>query len=496
MTIPQYSSRKLLAFAAVTLVVCSAPVFETQFLNDMEFYSLFADKILSGRLLYRDAMDTKPPLVFLHYAAVFKLFGLNNVTAVKVVTMGWLALSALLLAALRKTLSPGGAMPALAALVFILGSFSGWGEEFLSSNTEILANLFILMGIALLVARDFSRRAARLVAGGCCIGVACLYRYQSAAALGAYVATMLLRWRHFDGRFRRLFALGAGVTLPAAIVIAYYGRLGAISDLRLLLAYQSHYACDPDRFSWKVMLGQMLVATVGLGPVLALALSRAIEIAKRRAAASPSEIFQLAFAGCSVVPFFVGRRFFPHYFVQAIPSLVLLAVDRLAASTPRPRWLARYGLAILVLPAVVFTTSNGIYYDRVRKQTPPSPNLNTFVNASSVSTDEVLLWTWRPQLLFETKRVFATRLLVNEMLIGRPDPSQPSGGRRERRPGMAELWPVYLRDLAAAPPKLIFDASPGRSEWPIERIPQLVDFLSRYQPCQVVDDVCVYVRRD
>ena len=39
-----------------------------RFLNDMEFYALFADKLLSGGLLYRDAMDVKPPLVFLHYA--------------------------------------------------------------------------------------------------------------------------------------------------------------------------------------------------------------------------------------------------------------------------------------------------------------------------------------------------------------------------------------------------------------------------------------------
>jgi hypothetical protein len=68
----------------------SIPVFGTRFLNDMDFYTLFADKLLSGRVLYRDAMDTKPPLVFVHYALVFKLFGLNNLSAVKLVTLGWL----------------------------------------------------------------------------------------------------------------------------------------------------------------------------------------------------------------------------------------------------------------------------------------------------------------------------------------------------------------------------------------------------------------------
>jgi hypothetical protein len=95
-------------------------------------------------------------------------------------------------------------------------------------------------------------------------------------------------------------------------------------------------------------------------------------------------------------------------------------------------------------------------------------------------------------LLFEAKRVFATRLLVNEILVGRVDPTDP----RRRCEGLAELWPVYLRELEAAPPKLIFDAPPGRSVWPFEAFPQLAAFLKRYQPCQVIDDVCVYMRRD
>jgi hypothetical protein len=141
------TNRTLVGWSLLLLVVCSVPVFGTRFLNDMGFYALFADKMLAGGLLYRDAMDTKPPLVFLHYAAVFRLFGLDNMAAVKVVTMGWLGASALILVAIRKALSPATALPALAAPIFILASFSGWGQDFLSSNTEILANLFILAGV-------------------------------------------------------------------------------------------------------------------------------------------------------------------------------------------------------------------------------------------------------------------------------------------------------------------------------------------------------------
>src|SRR4029079_14361665 len=142
MSARQHQPRTLVAFALGALVVCSIPVFGTRFLNDMAFYSLFADKLLAGGVLYRDAMDTKPPLVFLHYALVFKVFGLNNVAAVKVVTRVWLGASALIMVTLRRALAPAAAVPAIAAPLFVLARFAGWGQDFLSSNTEILAKLF------------------------------------------------------------------------------------------------------------------------------------------------------------------------------------------------------------------------------------------------------------------------------------------------------------------------------------------------------------------
>jgi hypothetical protein len=170
--------------------------------------------------------------------------------------------------ALRRSLSPAAAVPALAAPVFILASFSGWGEEFLSSNTELLANLFILAGVWFLVSMDFGRRPLRLVAGGACIGIACLYRYQSGAALVAYVATILLRHRQFDRKIARLLLVGAGFALPGVILVAYYAQLGALADLRLLLALQAHYARDAHDFCQPAVLGHMLLTVSGLWPVL------------------------------------------------------------------------------------------------------------------------------------------------------------------------------------------------------------------------------------
>ena len=205
------------------------------------------------------------------------------------------------------------------------------------------------------------------------------------------------------------------------------------------------------------------------------------------------------FAACSAATFFLGGRLYPHYFIQAIPALALLAADRLdppdAALEPggRPwrKWFEAHALAVMVVVAIAFAAINGTYY-WTRKDEPPRRELVAFVGANSQPSDQVLLWTWRPELLFQTNRLFATRQLVNGPLIGMPYRHRPG----QRRPGVPGLWPAFLGDLAAAPPKLIFDAPPGNSEWPVERFPQLASLLAGYQPCKVVDDVCVYVRKN
>jgi hypothetical protein len=488
----------LIAFSFAALGMCSLPVFGTRFLNDMEFYSLFADKLLSGGVLYRDALDTKPPLVFLHYALVFKLFGQNNMMAVKFVTMGWLGVSTLVMVALRSVLSPAAAVPALAAPVFILASFSGWGEEFLSSNTELLANLFILAGVWLLVSQDFGRRPLRLVVGGAFVGIACLYRYQSGAALLAYAATLLLRGSKSSRTIARLLLVGAASALPGAILVAYYARMGALADLQLMKALQMHYANDPDAFRWCSVLGRILITLSGLWPVLLLAAWQAVAILRKGKAASQSEIFQLMFVACSAATFFVGGRFFPHYFVQSIPAVVLLATERLGDSlaprTSRQAWFEARAGTILILVAAVFTATNGIYYWS-RNDEPPSRKMVAFIEANSRPSDQVLMWAWRPHLLIEAKRVFATRLLVNSPLIGQLDPI-PVGRSRVRRRGLTGLWPIFLRDLSSAPPRLIIDELPGRWPWSLDRYPQVAWLLGDYHACQIIDGLCVYLRKE
>ena len=408
-------------------------------------------------------------------------------------------LSALGMVALRKALSPTALVPTLAAPVFVLASLSGWGEDFLSSNTEILANLFILAGVWLLVAEDFSHQPLRLFLGGASLGTACLYRYQSGASLLAYATTILLRHRQFDRKITRLLFIGGGVALPGVILVGYYAWLGALADLRLMLALQVHYARGVENFHWLRFLGRVLIAVSGLWPTILLASCQAVAILRTPAAASRSDIFQLLFAAWSAATFIVGGRFFPHYFVAAIPALALLATAQLealeATSQPRLPWFKAHAFAILVMVAAVFTAINGTYY-WTKEDARPSGEVVAFVEANSRPSDEVLLWAWRPQLLLETGRTFATRLLVNSPLIGQLQPMREPDRPATRCSGLEGLWTIFLRDFASAPPRLIIDDPPGRSEWSLDRYPQLASLLANYQSCRTIDDLCIYLRKE
>jgi hypothetical protein len=308
--------------------------------------------------------------------------------------------------------------------------------------------------------------------------------------------TILLRHRRFDRKLGRVLLVGVGLVLPIAAFVLYYARVEALDDLRLLLRYQAHHMRDVDDFSWPEALGQIVKTAAGLWPLLLLAGWQAAAIVRRRTAASRAEIFQVAFAACSMATFFLGGRLYPHYFIQSIPALVLLAAERLDAPGADPagrrwrRWFEAHALPIMAAVAVVFAAINGAYY-WTRKDEQPRRELIAFVDANSQRSDQVLLWTWRPELLFQIDRTFATRQLVNGPLIGMPSRRHPG----ERRTAVPGLWPAYLRDLAAAPPRLIFDAPPGKSEWPIERFPQLASLLAQYHEPRVIDDVRVYLRR-
>jgi hypothetical protein len=459
-----------------------------------------SDKLLRGGILYRDAIDTKPPFVFLHYATVFGLFGRDQMTAVKIVTMVWIGVSALVTSRIYKELFPSDRTPEWAALLFVLASFSGWGEDFLSSNTEILSNLFVLAGVWCMVRDDFSDWGPRLMLGGMMIGIASLYRNQSGAALAAYVVTVAARRRELRRIAHRFFYVGLGWLIPIAAVIGYYAWIDGLPDLALLVRYQSYYLRSHDVY-WPQVLGQVAIVVVSQAPFLLLAGWQVIGMARRPL--TTRDAFLLSFLTCSVLPFFIGSHYFAHYFVQAIPALVLLATQAVSSTVaPSDAGLRAFPSRVrtyAIVNVVAFTMVNAVYY-RNAPTDAPHPALAAFIQEHTTPDEPLFLWTSRSHVLFETHRVFATRFLSNEFLTGRlfgsryrlPNATSESASAAS----IPELWPVLLQDLRAERPRVIIDDGPGLSHFTLDRYPVLAAFArEQYEACRVMDGFCVYLRK-
>ncbi|HEX3644520.1 MAG TPA: glycosyltransferase family 39 protein [Vicinamibacterales bacterium] len=500
--------RRVLLVCLAGICVLSVPVFCTRFLNDMDYYSLVSDKLMRGGVLYRNAIDTKPPLVFLHYATIFRLFGRDNVTAVKIVTMVCLFLSSLLVRDIYRELFPRSRRPELAALLFVLASFSGWGEDFLSSNTELLSNLFVLAGVWLMVRNDFASRARQLLPAGVLIGVACLYRYQAGAILAAYLFTLVcapaLRRGSLDGFDRpiwRLAMLGVGWLIPFAAIAAYYRRIGGVRDLAFLIQYQRFYV-SAHALYWPQALGQVAVVLAGQAPFILLAGSQVSRMV--RCPLGKRDLFLLMFLLFSVLPFFIGGHYFAHYIVQAIPAFVLLATERLypsedATANRRDGAVFRHARAFIAVTVAVFWMVNLAYY-AARPAEAPAPDLVRFVRAQTDPKDLVFMWTQRSQVLFDFDRGYATRFLSNEFLTGRTYGSQhrstKATAESARAAAVPELWPALLEDLETEKPRLIVDDAPEQSNFTIDHYPLLSAFVrTYYDRGQMMDGFCVYVRK-
>ena len=502
-------SRRLLRFvdgrglvlALLAVGVLSIPVFLARFPNDMDFYTLVSTKLLRGALLYRDALDTKPPLIFVHYALILGLAGTGRVWAVKLVTMCVLAVSARLMLTLRRELFPASGHADLSALMFVIASFSGTGEEFLSSNTELLANVFVLAAAVLMVTDDFRYRPWRLVGAGLFAGIACLYRYQSGAVLLAYAGAIMVTGKRGDRTARRCLLLGFGALVPAIAFVGYYASRQELSALQWMVRYQSSYLLRHATY-WPQVWVQVGVVVVSLGPTLVLAAAQAARWRERRPL-TRQQVFVLLLATISLVPFFLGGHYFPHYVVQAIPPLVLLSTEYLvsAGRTPeRSASLSRHAPALLLGLVAVFTGVNAVFYG-LYADPVDVPELRRFVNDHSDPQDSALLWSPRIQVLLQVDRPYATRFLTNEFLTGRifvtPNRLRHATPESTRSAAVQELWPLLMADLSHDRPRLIIDDAPGVSNFTLEHYAALAALVhEHYGPPQVVDGYTVYVRTD
>lgn len=360
----------LLALGALVLFLRLPALPQSVIDWDESFYLLMAREMLRGHPPYTVIWENKPPGVFVLFALAQIVFG-QTVLAIRLLAMIMVTASAFMLWLYGCQLLRSRTVGALAALFYIVFSMQNGG---LASNAEIMFTPFTTAAFLLLGWRTgvpltikHSRRLTFLAIGlllGTAIQIKAVAGLDLLAVLTLLGLTALVNRRHGQPPEIRETLLAAGlVTLGGLLPLAasagafilnghfaeyFYANFTAIT----IYLSASAPALEPASVA-SALLYQVRAAPLLWVAALA-ALPLALSIRRRHRLAALHLLALGVWLAFTLAATMLSRRFYPHYFLQALPPFSLLAAAvivyavRLDSALPRARQALLVGLIVAI----------------------------------------------------------------------------------------------------------------------------------------------------
>jgi 4-amino-4-deoxy-L-arabinose transferase-like glycosyltransferase len=503
MSVPIYKSRQF-RFAALGIILLTVAIRLPSLLHpepiDSEaMYSVVANEIVDGGRPYVDAVERKPPLLFWTYAAIFKVAGEFNWKALHIVALVWTlcAMSGLYLIGRELFDRNTGLIAALFYSVFQ----PLWMWKTLSFDGEMVMNLPIILAWAIAFRRSSSRLRPELFAAGALLGAAFLLKQPAAIAavpLGIYL--LLPSYR----ASRRLTRTNS--TIQAAILtLGFFAALGLVAivlwkqGILRDAVYWTIAGHDVPHVFWQkgivitlAFLGACLPLVIGA----IMACRDKTEIWAGRTA-ERTALFGLLAA--SAIGAAAGARFYPHYYVQLIPPLALLAAPYYARLWSRtiqpPQLLLRPAVTYAWLALTVLGFSMEDWAALASRRVPSDAGRYLFTHSSP--DDRIFVWGQSSEIYLDAHRRPASRYITTFPLTGNifGGPLPDIDTRSRIVPGS---WENLQEDFAKHPPAYIIDlySRPG-ALYPVQQFPILAKMLAEYyQPVARTEDGMIYRRNN
>jgi len=464
-------------------VVLRLPTFVTRLFDpDEAAIGVQAMVVRAGGTLYRDIYDRKPPLPPLLYAASFAATDSTDVRPLRVLVTLLLAASGIVIA--MDCWRRWGVTAAWwGGVLTIAGAMALFPADAGAAN---YAHFALLPGAAAIV---LARRGnlVTAIAAGVAIGLAILTRQSWLLGVvpGCISVGLCGRWRNV------VPFLGA-----AALTVATTGLYAPLGSFWEWNVTNSPGFVFAGADIWTAIVhGLASVAGFALfHPVVVVAVfiaaGAAITAMRRRTV--PSDLDLWLWAASGIAAWGAGVRFFGHYWLQALPPLVLLAVPIVSRWTGRARSWAVAGVVIPGVVAWVLLFVPGSFHHR-----PDTTNLASYVKAHSAAGDRVFVWGSYPEILVASDRLPAGSLVHTDFVVGR------SGGRNDPAQTLKNAVPgaldTMMASLQAHPPALVLDTSTakdlGYENFPTSVIPEVDQFVrANYHQVATVDGVTVWQR--
>jgi len=495
------------ALVGLTLIL-RLPVFLYPFFNgDEATYTALANALLDGHTLYVGAVDHKPPMLALTYAAIYAGVGRYAIHWVHAISIVVVAATGLLIGAVGRSGGVTRLEARVASLAFVVFFSIGPGRDVLAADGELFMLLPSVAAVGL-VARDqmghARAQAPRYLLAGILAAVASLYKYQAAAILIPLVV-LACRGVPIGRAAARLLGLAVGVLCPLAALVLWYGGAGQLEALRFWAwTYPLQYA---GALGGRDILHNFIrtslewaVAWCALIGGAAIAWSSWRSHLSRR----PLMVVAAWWVAGAAAGVSAGGRFFFHYYLQMLPPLCLLASPVLAGTRRVSPLVRRTLLVMTATPLLVYSSMN-VLNDRVRPQFALHTNVYLevarFFRAHSPTTDTLFVWGNSPEIYFFAERPMGTRFPFCNYHSGKiwGTPADVPGAEAAPSQVSEPAWDMLLEDLGTRKPAWIVDAAAGQLDrWAghqIPRYPRLAAVVQRdYQWSATVAGVTIYRR--
>jgi 4-amino-4-deoxy-L-arabinose transferase-like glycosyltransferase len=489
-----------LGIVLLTIVIRLPSLQHPQAIDDEAPYSVVANEIVDGGRLYIDALDRKPPLLFWTYAAVFALAGKYNWVALHTVALLWtLGTMAGLYSIGRQLFNRETGL--VAALLY--GVFQSWAvAKNLAFNGEMLMNLPLVWAWSIAFRAGSSRLRPELFGAGILLCAGFLLKQPAAiAALPTGIYLLLPSYR-----------TSRGITKSISLVHAAILTAGFFATLGLVAIVLARQAVLREAFYWTftnhdiphVFWETGILHTLAfIGACLPLVVGAGMAFRDRNGLWARRKAERTALLGlliASIIGAAAGARFYPHYYIQLVPPLALLAAPhyvQLWRSATEPRfWFFRPAVMAgwLTITVLAFSISHWklLAGDRESSETA------RYLMAHSGPNDRVFIWgRSAAEFYLQARRRPASRYVLTFPLTGLVFGNDlPNLDTRNRIvPG---AWDNLEEDFRQHPPLLIVDLQSGSdAQYPVHDFPVLSRLLAEsYELVARTAEGLVYRMRD
>jgi 4-amino-4-deoxy-L-arabinose transferase-like glycosyltransferase len=469
------------AIALLTVITRLPSLLHPQAIDDEAVYSVVANEIVDGGRPYVDAVERKPPLLFWTYAAVFAIAGKYNWMALHAVALGWtLGTMAGLYLIGRELFNRETGL--IAALFYSV--FQPWAiANNLAFNGEVLMNLPLVWAWAIAFKRDSSPLRPALLASGALLCTGFLLKQPAAIAavpLGIYL--LLPSYRASRGLTR-----AESIIQAAMLATGFFALLGLVALVlhqQGILREAFYWTFTNHSIPHVFWEAGVLYTLAFLGACLPLVLGAAMTLRDSAGLWANNSAERIALLGllvASALGAAAGARFYPHYYIQLLPPLALLAAPyyaRLCFERTKPRsWFPGVMSAWLAITIVAFSISHWLFLASHRE---PSETAR-YLSEHSELDDRVFIWgRSAAEVYLHARRRPACRYVVTFPLTGFIfGGALPDVDTRDRIvPG---AWSNLEGDFQKHPPRYIADHYSGpEAPYPVRDFPILARLLAEH----------------